>query len=294
MALSLTDKILTTFDINTGETLTVNDYTGLYDATLNPGGYGSPNIDQSSVNATRWIFSSYLQEINTSTSTVIEAGREYIVSVASFSYDTRTYNIGDVFISMLSGTPTLGNAVLTTTGRFSSASSFLPSQVQSGDLTPSLTVGISDLIYPDSSYSLEYSIYTTKKVSGDIPADGTYIVGGTPGQTVTWNGITYRVNELITVAGAHALTGTGFIALLYATATANFQLSYYSQQSKITLELKVAGSSCGWNAQATEALEQISNDLCAIEDNFNDNLDEDNSGTQILLDEIASIYQQNV
>lgn len=292
--MTLALKPYANFVITTGTTLNNLDYTGPYDPVTNPGGYGAPNLDASLVTCTRSIFSSYLQEINAGGVTQIIAGTEYIVGgTGSLTYDTKVYTVGETFISMLSGTPTLGTNTLTATGRFSSTSSFLPTMVIGPDLTPSLAIGTSDLIFPDSSYSLQYDIFTGNITASSGIASGTYIVFGTPGQTITISGVTYRINEVFTQPGSFTMTGTGSIGLFNTTATVDFQLSYYANKSKIDYELRTANSHCGSRERLEEALEEISNDLTAIEDYFDSDRGTDFSGTQILFDEIASIAAIN-
>ena len=288
MALQLQPYI--NFSITDGLTINILDYSGNYDSVLNPTGYGAPNIDILAVNATQFILSSYLTEITPQSSTSIIAGTEYIVGgIGTFVYDTKTYTSGQTFISMLSGTPTLGTCTITTTGRFSSASSFLPSQVISLPLSPSLAIGTNDLIYLDSSYTLAYTIFTTKYIAQvGIPA-GTYIIYGTIGQTAIVSGVTYRINEVMVQSGIFTMTGTASIALFAATTTTSQQLSYYASQAEINMELQVAQSSFGNRGNLTEALERISTDYAAIKDYFQLNLGVDYSGAQILFNEIASI-----
>lgn len=295
MTLRLRPNIV--FDINTGETFRALDYTGPYDPVENTGGYGPPNIAVTDVNATRFIWGSYLQEINASTSTAIMSGVEYSVGGSgSFVFDTKTYSAGDTFIAMLSGTPTLSNCTLTATGRYCSVTSFLPVNIETTDFTPSL-LGIDSLIFPDSTYSMQYDVFTTKYAAGVSRPAGTYIVIGTVGDTVTVSGVVYRIGEVFTKSGTFTTTGAGSIVLFYATTVNDngdadytyFVLSYNAYQAIKTLELYISNSQCLCIGKALPKLQTCNNNWEAIQLNFSNNLGLDISGTQVLLDEIISL-----
>lgn len=290
--MSLYLKLLPVFDINTGETTTFRDYSGIY-APDNLGGYNYPNTNIFAITATRFIFSSYLKEQSLSTTTEIVSGTEYTVGgTGSFTYDTKLYTTGDIFISMQSGTPTLSNCTITATGGYSPATIFLPLDVYTSDFTPSL-FGIDSLTFPDSVYSVLYSVYTTKYFAqAGIPA-GTYLVGGTVGQTVIISGVTYRVNEQFTASGVFTMTGTGFISLYDASTTTDdsvsphyFQFSYTAFQEIKNLELQIASSSCKCVAKKQETLNDMNTLYLAIKANFEGDLGLDISGTQTMLDRI--------
>lgn len=288
--MTLARKAFINFDINNGTTLNILDYTGAYDSVNNLTGYGNPNLDTHAIKYFRYLFSSYLTESNPQSTTNIVAGQEILVGgIGSFIFDTKTFSTGQTFIAMTSGSPTLNQCTLTTTGRFSSASAFLPTQVISLPLSPSLAIGVNDLIFPDSTYTLQLDSYTTSYTAqAGIPA-GTYVIYGIVGQTAIVTGVTYRINEVMVQGGTFTMTGTASIALFYDSITTYQQLSYYANQSQISMELQVAQSSCGNRENLTEALERISTDYAAIQDYFELTLSTDFSGVQVLFDEIASI-----
>lgn len=279
-----------------GQTLFFSDYTGIYDPILNPGGYNGPNTAIATVTATRFLFNSFLQQQSATTSTVIVSNVEYIVSgTGSFSYDTKTYSAGDTFISMLSGTPSLGSCILTQTGNYSPVVTFIPTDIQTSDFTPSL-FGIDDLTFPDSTYSVLYEIYTTKYISGTVPA-GTYLTGGAPGNTVTINSITYRVGEKFTMVGSHTMSGTGFLSLYNAstlditdTISPHYFLMNYTAFTAVQqLELYIARNKCNCNSSLCEVLCLAKDKMTAIDINFEDDLSLDVSGTQTLLNEVVDM-----
>jgi len=285
------------FDINTGETFKALDYTGPYEATLNPGGFGAPNIEYSDVNATRFIWSSYLKETTAGASSTIVNGVEYLVGgTGSFTFDTKTYSAGDTFISMTNGTPTLNDCTLTQTGRYCSVTDFLPADIQSSDFTPSL-LGIDSLIFPDSTYSVEYEVYTTVYAAGTLRPAGTYIVTGSVGDTVTVGSATYRIGEVFTQGSTFTTTGAGSIVAYYATTVDDngepdytyFLLGYNAYQAIKNLELSIANSQCPCVSKALPKLQTVNNNWQALQLNFSNDLSLDISGSQILLDEIISI-----
>lgn len=293
MALNL--NIVPTRSLN-GQTVYFSDYTGIYDAILNPGGYNGPNIGIASVTGTRFLFNSFLLQQAATSSTVIVANVQYQVGgTGSFVWDTKTYSVGDTFISMLSGTPTLGSCTLTQTGVYSPVVDFLPTDVQTGDFTPSL-FGINDLAFPDSTYSVLYEIYTTKYTSGTVPA-GTYLVGGVVGATVTINSITYRVGEVFTTGSSHTMTGAGFLST-YATSTLDidgnvsphyFLMNYTAFTAIQQLELFIAQTKYSCNTNLGAVLALATDKMQAIYINFQDDLGLNFSGTQALLDDIVNL-----
>lgn len=292
------------YDINTGETFKATDYTGPYDIVENPGGYGGPNIPYSAVNATRFIWSSYLQEINASTSSVIVSGVEYEISGnGSFVWDTKTHTSGSIFISMLSGTPTLGTCVLTQTGRFCSVTTFLPAQIETSDFTPSLT-GVNSLIFQDTTENLQYDVFTTVRTIDDSPISaGTYIVIGNVGDTITIDGgATYRIGEVFTLEDDFNISsGSASLVLYYATTVDDdgnpnyryFLLDYYKEQAIKTFELQLANTICACKAKSEDKLIKCWINEQAIQNNFVGDLNLDISGTQILLDQIMELAQNN-
>lgn len=288
------------FDITTGETFKENDLTGPYEATINPGGYGGPNVSVNAINAVRFIWGSYVkQQLAQSNVTEIVAGTEYTVGgTGSFTYDTKTYNAGDTIISMLSGTPTLSNCTLSETGRFSSTTIFLPIDVITSDFSPSL-LGIDALIFPDSTYSVQMDIWTTLYAAGAGRPAGTYIVIT---DTITISGVTYRPNEVFTQGGSFTFTGSGSIVLYNDTTKDSngndsphyFLLSYYAFQAIKNLELDIASSCCVCRKQKLELLYNLKNKYAAILLSFQNDLTLDFSGTQVLLEEIVSLAEQSV
>ncbi len=282
-----------------GTSLYIADYTGIYDSSLNTGGYDSPNVDINSITAVRFLFSSYLKQQNAQQNiTTIQSNVEYLVGgTGNFTWDSVVYTVGQTFISMISGTPTLGTCTLSETGNYSPVTTFLPTQVQTSAFSPSL-LGIGDLNFPDSTYSVLYEIYTTKYTSGTVPA-GTYICGGAVGATITLNSVTYRVGEKFTTLAPYTLTGTGFASLYNASTTDSngnvtphyFLLSYYASLAILNLQLYIAQNKCDCNGFLGETLCSVVNKMTAIQFNFVGDYNLDISGTQTMLNEIINEIQ---
>lgn len=291
------------FDFNTGETFKIGDYTGLYNVNLNPTGYGLPNINMSDVNYVRVIFGTYLKEQSANTNaTEIIAGTEYnVVGSGSFTYDTKTYNAGDTFISMATGTPTLPTTItLEETGRFQPITNFLPIDITSGDFTPSL-LGIYDTVFPDTIGNLQMDIYTTETASPNASVSaGTYIVKGGVGDTITTGGVTYRVGEVFTKTGSFAITGTGSVVEYNdTTVDANgnpdyvyFLFGYHAFQALITMSMKLADTCCNCKDKIRENYVEAMNLWVSIVNQLS-NIDGqvDISGAQIKLERIVQLNE---
>lgn len=286
-----------------GKTFKVLENTGPYDATLNPGGYGGPNILASDVTATRFVFSSLLSEQQAETDVAsILAGYEYTaVGTGSFVYDTKTVNAGDTFIFELAGTPTLPSTLtLRATGRVSPILGFVPTDIETSDVTPSLT-GVDSLVFPDTVGSLEYSVYTTSYSAGSGRPAGTYIVTG---DTVTISGVTYRPNEVFTQVGTFTFTGSGTIHLFSATTTNSdgdadyvyFVYGFYAFQALLNLQKKLTSGCCGGCKEKVEANSFTAwNIWYGISDAFSvEDGEIDINATQCGLEEIVSLYNSVV
>jgi hypothetical protein len=292
MALDL--KLYITEDFNTGETVRIDDITGLYSAT-NTGGYGTPNPTKSQITKIRFIFSSYVTE-NTIDSNVTEclSGKEYVVQGSGANtvvVNTKTYSLGDTFILMVDATPVIGvGLTLAETGRFAYTSSFLPADNYI-ELVPS-TFGLSELIFPDSSYIIVYELYTTSVAAGSGKAAGTYIVSGTTG-TSTIAGVVYNAGEVFTQSSTFTFTGNNII-LFNEDVTYNFPLYYNALAARNAIANQYAQKNCQCKEELGYKLFQIDSRLEAIRYNFEDTLNTDYSGTQTLLEQIIEIQTENI
>lgn len=288
------------FNFNNGETFTITDYTGLYDATLNPTGYGAPNIAANDINATRFIFSSYLKEQQADQDvTDIQSNVEYlVVGSGSFTWDTKTYNAGETFISMLSGKPTLPSTIkLQETGRYNPVTTFIPIDVTTPDFTPSL-LGINDTTFPDSVYNVEMDVYTTVYAAGSARPAGNYIVIN---DTVTVGSVTYRVGEVFTQSAPFTTSGSGSIVKFYTTTTDQdgspdyvyFILSYAAWQSLMEMNNRLVNSTCKCVDKLKTNLNKAWNIWYSIVNQFS-NIDGqiDISGIQTGLEEIVLLNKQ--
>lgn len=285
--MALINKLIPYLNPNTGETLVIRDLTGLYDPINNPGGYGGPNVSVNAINATRFVFGSYLQELAATTSTTITAGYEYIVSGASLTWDTKTYIVGEIFISMISGTPTLGSSAITLTGRFCPVLGFLPTQVSTSNIVPS-QVGEDNTTFADTPRSLTYEIYDTVYGAGTLRPAGTYIVIN---NTVTISGVTYRIGEQFVKSGTFTTSGSGSVVKHNDTATINFQTFYNYYQAIKDLDLKITSATCGCSEKELIALRECWAMNAAISYNYSDNLGLSTSLVQSIMESIITTTQ---
>jgi len=293
-----------TFDFNTGETFTVTDNTGIYDATVNPTGYGAPNIEASDVTATRMIFGNYITETRPqSAATSIEAGVEYhAVGTGSFVYDTKTVLAGETFIFQSTDSVTLPSTlIIVPTGRFNPVINFVPTDVTTGDFTPSL-LGDTNTVFADSIYNLQYDVFTTKYLASESFGAGTYIVSGDIGTIIAVDSVEYRVGEVFIVGSTESFTviegDNAFVSKFYQTVTdANgdadfvyFLCGYYAWQAIVDTQNRLANGCCNCKDKIQSNLVRMWNNWVAILDQLSviDGVI-DLSGCQILLYEIVSL-----
>lgn len=286
MALAL--KLYITQDLNEGNLVRIDDITGEYTAE-NTGGYGSPNPRMIDVNKTRFLFSSYLTETNAAQGVLeCEANKEYEVvgsGEETVVVSTQTYSLGDKFVLMDDATPVIGDGLsLNETGRFAYTPDFLPSDFYT-TFNPS-AFGIDALTFPDSTYFSTYQVFTTLRSAGSTPA-GKYIV--TTG-SITTGGVTYLAGEVFTMTGTFTFTGNN-IALYDSEVDYAFPLYYNAFQAQNGVVLKYAAS-CNCDDALTYKLMQINNRFEAIKQNFENDINSDYSGTQVLLGQIIEIATQ--
>lgn len=293
-------KLDITQDLDTGLTIRVDDITGAY-TTENPGGYGFPNPEIYEVNRVRFLFSSYLS--------IISADQNVTECIASVEYqvygsgnstvdvDGKSFILGDKFIIETDATPVIGTGLLLKeTGRFATITNFLPNDLFI-DFVPSQT-GNNQLIFQDSAYQSLYQVFITQYFSGASFPAGTYIVKGDPLKRiqVTSTGFEYNAGEVFAVSGADTftdITGTNSICKLEADTVYNFPLIYYAWQAKNVVEQQYVLRNCGCKEKYAFALSEIQSRLDAIAINYEDDLNNDDSGTQAMLDDILSIANVN-
>jgi len=288
-----TGKIYITQDLDTGLTIRIDEITGDYTDTNN--GYGFPNPYIYDVTKMRFLFSSYLSETFISTAvSQCKAGVQYVVSGSGSNtvvVDTKTFVLGDTFILEVDATPVIGSGLsLNTTGIFAMQTDFLPGEEWL--LVIPSQMGVDSLIYPDSVYHTVAQYFTTEYTQGQSLSAGTYIVKGDAGNVINVSGVSYNPGETFTLTGTDTFsdtTGTSSVCLYVTSATDNTPLTYWSYKYKTVLQQKYASNSCGCNEKYALAIEEINNLLDAIEYNYQDDLNNDDSGTQIIIDKIAQI-----
>lgn len=279
----------------TGMQLIPFDITGAYDPINNIGGYGTPNPLISATKKTRFLISSYLTEQNFNDNiTYCNPGVEYTIYGSGSNtvvIDTKIFHLNDTFIIEVGAIPTIGAGLtIKETGRFAAITTFLPTSLvapfSSYSLTPS-ECGINQLIFPDSIYTLIYESYSTEYSAGTIAA-GTYIVKGTPLQTITISGINYNVGEVFIKTGSFTFTGSATICLFESSCQDTQPLYYYAYTAKNNVLQLYVSDGCNCAEEVKSVLDFISSMLFAIIINFEDDLKNDISGTQTLLNKIVS------
>lgn len=298
----LAPKPYISFDYNTGETVRLDDITGNYN-DQNTGGYGIPNPHIYDVNKVRFMFSSFLTVRDASQSVtecltnveyeVYRLGPVNIGPSPRVTVDTKIYLAGDKFVLMSDQTPVINSVLaLRETGRYACVSPFLPADYYT-TFAPS-AFGIDNLYFPDSAYTATEEVYTTSYLANVSFPAGTYIVKGDPLNRITVDdsGISYYAGETFTTTGStffEDVTGTNEVCLYVAEGTITFPLCYNAQKTKDEILASYTTQGCPCREQLQHPLFQIDSRLQAIQYNYRDELNNSDSYTQTLLDEIASI-----
>jgi len=296
MALEL--KIDITQDLETGESIRIDDITGNYTPS-NTGGYGFPNTSINAVTKTRFLFRSYLTTQQAENVTECIPNVEYQVTGTGsgvVEVDGKEFSLGDVFILEADGTPTIPSGLyVTQTGAYAVLPTFLPTD-GNVEFTPA-EIGINQLTFPDSAYQTTYEIYTTEYLEGASFPAGTYIVSGTSLDVieVASTGFQYRVGEVFTVGSTDTFTnvsGTNSVAFQDSTVTEDFPLFYDSWTAYKTVEQEYVNDACCNKECVEQKLFRMNATFEAIVINYQDDLNLDDSGTQGLLDEIIDLSNQ--
>lgn len=197
---------------------TSNDNTNLkiYDST----DYASLSSSINSINAVRFLFSTYNSTLNTSEVGDLIQNYEYIVISGSFVMDGITYSEGDIFVARQNFTlPTTGVSVWNT-GYYSSYNQYLPRSVDYFEFYPS-DLGESGTTLIDSARTVRYEVYNTEYGQGTIAA-GTYIVKGVQGEFIVIGGEDYYVGQVFTKTTSFTFTGTPTIVKQLAVGSFDF------------------------------------------------------------------------
>lgn len=201
---------------------TSNDNTNLkiYDST----DYDSLGYSINSINAVRFLFSTYNSTLNTSEVGDLVQNYEYIVISGSFIMDGITYSEGDIFVARQNFTlPTTGVSVWNT-GYYSTYNQYLPKDVNYFEFYPS-DLGESGTTLIDSARTVRYEIYNTIVASGDIEDTEKYIVQGTPNSSITLgSGETYYVGQVFspTTNFNYTASGTAYVVQFLANGSFDF------------------------------------------------------------------------
>lgn len=201
---------------------TSNDNTNLkiYDST----DYNSLGSSINSINAVRFLFSTYNSTLNTSEVGDLVQNYEYIVISGSFIMDGITYSEGDIFVARQNFTlPTTGVSVWNT-GYYSTYNQYLPKDVNYFEFYPS-DLGEIGTTLIDSARTVRYEIYNTIVASGDIEDTEKYIVQGTPNSSITLgSGETYYVGQVFspTTSFNYTASGTAYAVQFLSNGTFDF------------------------------------------------------------------------
>lgn len=289
--MALSSLLYITQDYSTGDLVRIDEITGLYSVD-NTGGYGAPNPSMSAINKTRFLFSSYVTE-STADQNITEclANVEYVVNGTGSNtvvVDTKEFVLGDIFVLRADATPVIGDGLtLAQTGRYGYVPTFLPADIYL-EVSPS-EFGLSDLIFPDSSYKTTYELYSTSVSAGAGIAAGTYICSG----AVTIGTAVYAEGEVFTKTSPFTFTGADIYAF-EADVTYNFPLLYNSVASRNNIANQYVQKNCKCKDALGQKLFKIDTRLEAIRFNFEDIINTDYSGTQTMIDQISEIEQENV
>ncbi len=183
------------------------------------------------VNATRFKFATAQTLSNPSKNVKIaEAFSEYIVVSGVFTYNGTTYTSGDKFC-FVEEFNIPNTCVVDETGYYIPISTYIPVDSGAAVFTPTQT-GFkgSQIYFPDTSFVLDYEVYTTKYNAGATMPIGKYIVIG--GGEVLVNGTkTFLSGEVFSITSTQSFTnttGTNFCVKYETSTQMYFYTNYYS------------------------------------------------------------------
>lgn len=178
------------------------------------------NIDYSDVKAVRFLFQNYL---STSSVETLSQGdsllqyNEYIKTLGSAKvYDNKLISSGDILIPFINIGVQSGDE-WETMGIYSPLiTSYLPTINRVPFITYTSDWGISDTVFPDTIYGLQYEIYidTTPGTLSNVTNERQYIVVGSG--TCLYNSNIYRQGEVFIAVdnGAVSFTGSANLKIL--------------------------------------------------------------------------------
>ncbi len=200
---------------------TSNDNTNLkiYDST----DYDSLGSSINSINAVRFLFSTYNSTLNTSEVGDLVQNYEYIVISGSFVMNGITYSEGDIFVARQNFTlPTTGVSVWNT-GYYSTYNQYLPKDVNYFEFYPS-DLGESGTTLIDSARTVRYEIYNYIFREGAILNDLQYIVVGDSNSYITMSssGNVYYAGQVFLSQNNDDFTSTGGAYVVQFLANGSF------------------------------------------------------------------------
>lgn len=265
-------------DLINGAYITFVEATGNYNPITNPGGYGSPNPDISTVHATRLIFGDYFSILSSGGSINFATPYVEYIGIGNPVVDSKKIfavpGVTNIFV--VGGGVTGGT--LSYTGRSEYSGSFLPGQGSVNLLPPQVEqlqlAGASS--FPDTIMQCQYEIYGGSAVSSGSIANGTqYIVTGTG--TVTYNnsstpGGVYRVGEVFQgVFGVTTFTTSGSpVVYPLMSAVLNYFPLTYQSNLKVRLAAEYIQNAANGSGDMWQLWYQMNTDLNFIENMYLD------------------------
>jgi hypothetical protein len=204
--------------------LTLNNLNGqeiaFVDTTNN---YGGANIGYSDVKAVRFLFQNYLVTSVVETLVVGDTLKQYFeylkVAGSPTVYNSKTISSGSIYIPFSDQTVNAGDE-WETLGVYSPLiTSYLPTVNRVPFVLSPADWGISETVYPDTIYGLQYEIYkdTTPSTLTNVTNEVQYMVVGSG--TCVYNGNTYYEGEVFIAEtnGSVSFTGSANLKQLVAS-----------------------------------------------------------------------------
>jgi len=185
----------------------------VYDSSI----YTSPI---SSVTAVRFMFATVNSVNGASTTSNLEAWREYTLNQSTIINGVTYASGATVYLASnytLSGTDTA-----TETGFYGERQTWIPADSSYVSFAPDQTYKTNSLVFEDNVFTLRYQIFTTSYSAGSGRPAGTYIVKGNAGDFITIAGGQRYVGEVFTAAAPFTFSGTPTISLFEDEATTYF------------------------------------------------------------------------
>jgi hypothetical protein len=216
----MTADLLISYNVNRLSTVSMRD-NSVYDLTT--------TIQD--INGTRFRFATATSLAAPSQNvTIAQAFFEYIVVSGTFTYNGTAYVAGDVFC-FVSTFPLPNTCIVAATGYYVPVSTYLPTDATPASFTPTQTgLGGNVIYFPDTSFVVDYELYSTKYAQNATLPAGRYLVIG--GGTILFNGVsTFSTGELLTAVGGETFTdttGQNYVVKYETNTPMYFYTNYYS------------------------------------------------------------------